>query len=111
MKTKIISIILILSLTLLIFGCADSIKFDNANVKITDKDGNSIDTVMTITAEPYGLFCMDDKIEGVKYSPCVGNIVWGCILIETVIAPVVIGGWYFLEPTGLDNTKTIEIVN
>lgn len=48
--------------------------------------------------EPYGLFDSEKQIKNVKYSVSWGNVALGVILCETVIAPVIIFGWYLFEP-------------
>lgn len=48
--------------------------------------------------EPYGFMNMDDKHEDIKYRISKGNVVWSIILCETIVAPVVLCGWYLWEP-------------
>lgn len=50
--------------------------------------------------EPYGLFNPDDKVDGIKYRVSIGNVFWSCVLVETVVAPVVLLGWFLYEPVG-----------
>jgi hypothetical protein len=50
------------------------------------------------TANPYGWMTKEEKIPGVEYELCSGNIVWSCILSETVIAPVLLTGVGLYEP-------------
>lgn len=64
-------------------GCSHSLKIDN------------------IEYEPYGLINPDDKDESVKYQMSAGNLIWGIILIETIVAPVYLWGWYLYEPVEL----------
>jgi hypothetical protein len=51
-------------------------------------------------ASPYGVFNMDDKSPCVKYKVCIGNVVWACIFSGSIVVPIVILGWYLLEPVG-----------
>lgn len=47
----------------------------------------------------YGLINQEDnKAANIKYKPCWGNIVWGCILIETIIGPIYFFGFDMFEP-------------
>lgn len=48
--------------------------------------------------DPQGVFT--DRNPKVQYKVSVGNVVWGVILFETIIAPVIIFGWYLWEPVG-----------
>lgn len=49
--------------------------------------------------EPVGL--LEDKESCIIYKPVVGNIIWACILIETVVAPLIIFGYYLFEPVNI----------
>lgn len=52
--------------------------------------------------EPYGLFDEDAvKDSRVKYKIVTGNVIWGIVLIETIVAPVIIVGHYLYEPVEL----------
>lgn len=56
-------------------------------------------TINDKTYKPYGLINQDDvKIESIKYKPCWGNIIWGCVLIETIIGPIYFFGFAMFEP-------------
>jgi hypothetical protein len=70
---------------MLLSSCADSKTFKKA-------DGTEF------TANPYGWMTKEEKIPGVEYELCSGNIVWSCILSETVIAPVLLTGVGLYEP-------------
>lgn len=72
---------------------------------------NSTGGQSTVTATSYGIFNTSDKIEGVKYEVCVGNVVLSVIFSESVIIPVWLVGWHLWEPVGLDNGKSVKIVN
>ena len=89
---KFISILLIALSLLMVTGCADSREIYIQNPALSN---NEIKKVMV---EPYGLFTQDEAVEGVKYRICVGNVVWSCILVETVVAPVILVGWSLWEP-------------
>lgn len=55
--------------------------------------------------ETYGVFNKDEvRDPGVKYSLSVGNVIWGCVLVETIIAPVYFFGFSMYEPVGLKVT-------
>lgn len=58
-------------------------------------------TIDGVTYDTYGLFNEEDKKNpNVQYEPSVGNIIWGCLLFETIIAPVYFFGFDFMEPVG-----------
>jgi len=52
--------------------------------------------------ETYGLFDSGEyRSDCVDYSASIGNIVWGVILVETIVAPVIIFGFETMEPIRL----------
>ena len=54
--------------------------------------------------ETYGLLNKEEvRKEGVRYKLIVGNVVWGIVLCETIIAPVYFFGFSLYEPTGMIN--------
>lgn len=54
-----------------------------------------------IEYETYGLINQDDeKAPNIKYKPIWGNIIWGAILVETVIIPIYFFGFSLFEPVG-----------
>jgi hypothetical protein len=80
---KIVSILMCLIMVVVMFGCSDNLTIDN------------------VTYETYGLINQDDnKAEYIKYKPCWGNIIWGVVLFETVIAPIYFFGFDMFEPVG-----------
>ncbi len=50
----------------------------------------------------YGLFNMNKKYEGVEYEVIVGNVVWGVLLVETIVAPIYFFGFSMYQPVGID---------
>ena len=49
--------------------------------------------------QPYGLLSTSDsKAPEVRYEPCWGNIIWGCILFETIIGPIYFFGFDMYQP-------------
>lgn len=57
--------------------------------------------------DTYGIFNEDEvKSDDVEYRVCVGNVVWGIILCETIIAPVYFFGFDLKEPVSY--TKEVE---
>lgn len=59
---------------------------------------------MTINGRTYetkGLISQNEKDPCVRYRTIVGNVVWGIILVETLIAPVYFFGFSLWEPAGL----------
>jgi len=81
---KILKIILSISIT----GCA------NRKTIHSTESGASI----TRTYVPYGLLDPEDHNPNIQYSVSLGNDVWGVLLFETIIAPIIIFGWYLYEP-------------
>ena len=76
---------LILALTLISFlliGCGDT--------KVID--GIEYGTV--------GLFTKDKMPDNIQYEVIVGNVVWSCILVQTIFAPVYFVGFSIWEPVG-----------
>lgn len=69
----------------LLCGCADNKTFRKS-------DGTEF------VAKPYGWITPQDKVEGVEYELCAGNIVWSIVLGETVIAPILFTGFALYEP-------------
>lgn len=64
-----------------LLGCADNKEIDGTEY------------------ESYGLINKDElKDPGVRYSLAWGNIIWGCLLVETIIAPVYFFGFSLWEP-------------
>lgn len=41
-----------------------------------------------------------DPVPCIKYRVVVGNVIWGIVLSETVIAPIYFAGWSLYEPIG-----------
>lgn len=49
--------------------------------------------------ETYGFINQsENKSEKVKYKICVGNFMWGIILVETVVFPIYFFGFSLYEP-------------
>ena len=79
-------ILLLITLCFVVCSCADDKTF-------VDEKGKAF------TAEPYGWADYNtEKIEGVNYNVCVGNVVWSVLLSGTVIAPVCLTAWSLFEP-------------
>lgn len=58
-------------------------------------------TICGATYDSYGLFNADDKKNpDIQYKLVVGNLIWGVILFETIIAPVYFFGFSIMEPVG-----------
>ncbi len=79
---KLITMLLVACMCMLSVGCANSRMVD----------GNQV--------EPYGVFNQKKEVESVRYKVSVGNVVWSVLLCETVIAPVVLIGFFLFEPVG-----------
>lgn len=58
-------------------------------------------TICGTTYESYGFLSSDDKkTPGIKYELIWGNVIWGVLLAETVVAPIYFFGFSLFEPTG-----------
>jgi hypothetical protein len=42
--------------------------------------------------------------DSIRYEVCVGNVMWGVVLCETVIAPIYFFGFSMFNPVGLVNS-------
>jgi len=86
MKTLSKRIIILFSCLLFlvsVLGCGDSRVINN------------------VKYETYGLLNQDSKKDtNIKYEIIWGNVIWGCILVETVVAPVYFFGFSIFEPIG-----------
>lgn len=73
---------LVLSTTLLV-GCGDH------------------KTINGVTYDTYGLLNSDDKKNpNIQYEIIWGNVIWGALLFETIIAPIYFFGFSCFEPVG-----------
>lgn len=77
MKFVIILLICVMSC----IGCGESLRVN----------GVEYDTV--------GLATQDTKHPCLKYNLIVGNLIWGIVFSESIIAPVYFFGWSLWEPT------------
>ena len=87
MKTNkfknLVSVLVMISMLFLLTACG--------NTKVIN--GKEYDTA--------GLFTKrNPKIE---YKVIWGNVIWGCLLIETIIAPIYFFGFSCMEPVGIDD--------
>ena len=74
---------LVLSLTLSLQACADPKNIDG------------------ITYDTYGVFNESEKKNpSVEYHLCIGNVIWGILLIETIVMPIYFFGFSLYEPIG-----------
>lgn len=97
-------LIILLAISSLLFSCADSKTF-----VINEKEESF---------EPYGWIDENDlKDERIIYKVNVGNIVWDCILVETIFVPILLTGFQLYEPyklkkdEGFQNVKDTIIIN
>jgi len=59
-------------------------------------------TIDGVYYDTYGLFSKDEvRSDKVQYKLVMGNVVWGALLFETVIAPIYFFGFSLYEPVGL----------
>lgn len=50
--------------------------------------------------DTYGLFSLNKANENVEYKIIIGNVIFGIILFETIVAPVYFFGFSLYEPVG-----------
>lgn len=88
--------IVLFMMVLAMMSCADSKTFERA-------DGTKF------VAEPYGWAnYQSNKIDGVVYEVCAGNIFWGVITVESIFIPVWLTGWELYEPVSYVEPNTIK---
>ena len=88
------TIIFLLAATILLVSCADPKTFKKS-------DGTEF------TAHSYGWIDREcNKIDGVEYEVCAGNIVWSTITCETIIGPILITGFGLYEPVSYKEPTT-----
>jgi hypothetical protein len=59
------------------------------------------------TYDTYGFFNAGEKKNpNIEYQIIIGNVIWGIILCETIIAPIYFFGFSLYEPIGLKNPNT-----
>jgi len=85
---KFVAILLLSVFSFWVTGCHNSLVIDNTRY---DPIG-----VYHSIAEP------EAEAPNVRYDVVWGNVIWSIILCETLVAPVVLVGWYLWEPVGLD---------
>jgi hypothetical protein len=85
MKKKILAII---CAVMLLASCGSDMMINGEKVK-------TVGIINTLVDDPT-LF--DVKKPGIQYKVIWGNVVWGIILIETVIAPIYFFGFSMFEP-------------
>jgi hypothetical protein len=89
MKRMLVSLVVILSL--LCVGCGRSMNINGTH------------------RTPVGLISMNCQNLGtyskkVRYEPCWGNIFWGTVFFETIIAPIYFFGFSMFNPAGVQDT-------
>ena len=58
-------------------------------------------TIDGVTYDTYGLLNQDDKKNpDIQYEIIWGNIIWGALLVETIIAPIYFFGFSCFQPIG-----------
>ena len=56
--------------------------------------------INNVEYDTYGLLNKkDNRNPNIKYRLIIGNIVWSCILVETIFAPIYFIGFSLYEPT------------
>lgn len=79
---KFMSMLLVIAMLFGLFGCG------------TDKVINGVEY------ETKGLFTLDEKDPNIQYKVIVGNVIWGILLIESVVFPIYFFGFSMYEAVG-----------
>ena len=76
-------------------------------VAVTTTGCGRVKAVDGTVYDTYGLFTVAGKKNpDIEYRLIVGNVIWGIILCETVIAPIYFFGFSLFEPVGkIDSNK------
>lgn len=65
-------------------------------------------TINGVERKPVGLISMNSDLgtfsKKVHYEPCWGNIIWGVVLCETIIAPIYFFGFSMFNPISAKTT-------
>ena len=65
-------------------------------------------TINGVTYDTCGLLNSDEKKNpNIEYEVCWGNVIWGCILIETLVAPIYFFGFALFNPVRVKNPSRI----
>jgi len=105
MWRKMIAMCLVLIMGLSFAGCACEETICLKHDIVKDSSGKIVSVSKKTepecyTFQPYGVADNDKRNDRVEYSVSVGNIIWSVILVETVVVPIVLIGWYLYEPIG-----------
>lgn len=58
------------------------------------------------TFRPYGPADEEaQRVAGVRYSFSIGNAILSVFFIETIFVPIILEGWYMMEPDSADCAK------
>lgn len=85
------SLVLALAVILVLSGCGH-------NLVVNGKERKTIG-VVNIIVNDFSL--LEPKYPDVQYRIIWGNVIWGAILCETIIAPIYFFGFSIFEPVGL----------
>jgi hypothetical protein len=88
---KTLSIILICVFVLSFIGCGHDLTYNN---------GETHKTIGIINILVNDSSVMEAKDPKMKYEIIWGNVVWGALLAETVIAPIYFFGFSMFQPVG-----------
>lgn len=93
MKKNIVKVLVLLLCLSFLSGCADTKVIDN------------------VEYDTYGLFSKDEKMNlNIQYELVWGNIIWGAVLCETIVAPIYFWGFSCWEPVGPKAKVVGEVV-
>ena len=95
--SRAVSVTVILTFLSILAGCGE-------DKKICLKDNEGIEQCHTFIQ--YGIFNEEDKNPNIQYESVPWNIIWGIVLCETIVAPVILFGFYLHQPIGVKAPKT-----
>jgi hypothetical protein len=98
MLKKFVSCMMIMFVMAILTGCGDPKTIPT--VVGQDDYGNSI--TRNVTYGTYGLFSSGySQNKDIEYRVIWGNVIWGCLLFETIIMPIYFFGFSMYEPVGV----------
>lgn len=70
-------------------------------------DGKVVESIGLVNQAPMNVVGIAHPVPCVDYQIVWGNVIWGAVLVETVIAPIYFYGFSMFEPIGKSETCTV----
>jgi hypothetical protein len=96
---KFISLMLVVVCAVVFLGCGS-----DKTLPVTNDKGQTI----PVYFQQFGFFSLYEKDSRVQYKLIVGNVIWGALLVETFVAPIIIIGWYLFEPVAVKEIPEVK---